>query len=673
MTKDVETRIVKMKQKIYALPLGLLLFFLSCSVEQEKKNTERPNIVFIMADDLGYSDLSCYGSEIKTPNIDKLADGGVRFSRYYVSPMCITSRVALLSGMEYMAAGGESFPNGLSFAHLFRKAGYTTNMVGKNHGMDNFRIGDPTTDYGFDHFYGFSGGELNSFTGAGNVEWQYDGHIFPNTELPDDFYTTKYFTDYAMKFIGDAIEKDQPFFSYVAYNAPHTPLNAPERNVRKYYDPQNGVNVYQSGWEKMREKRLERMKEMGLLVQSVQLSTPGVEIPDWELLPDTSLNPLELQKEFECLSRSAFAGMVDNLDENVGRLIRFLDDPNNDGNSNDSQLDNTIIIFVSDNGGCYAGMYTLRDALPWDKENGWFTTNFGWGTLSNTPFRYYKHASHEGALRSPFIIHWPDGLELPNGSINDEMVRIWDFYPTFLELVDVKYPSAEMNIKPLMGRSILPLLKNEEVEEVEYFVSVYFRSRGIIKGNWKLVNFYDGPFELYNLKNDPTERNDLAEQNPEKLNELIREWNNYTREHGFENDPEWNRPIGDKKRGWAYDFLDPGILKTTPECMSVDVPVDVTLSFIFDGEIDFSRSEEKEIRLQKYGDSRILWSGKSNDATVDETKNRIVFNDFPSLEPDTHYYLTWDHGWIRYKTQNGFKAIRPCKESAFSFRFRTQK
>lgn len=657
----------------YTFFLFLILSFFSCSKSTSRISSEQPNIVFLMADDLGYSDLGCYGGEIQTPNIDKLAEEGIRFSRYYTSPMCITSRIAFLSGMEFMAAGGESLPNGLSFVQLLRNAGYTTNMVGKNHGLGNFRIGDAETDYGFDHFYGFSGGELNSFTGAGSVEWQYDGHIFPNTELTEDFYTTKDFTDYAIKFIGDAIRQDKPFFSFVAYNAPHTPLNAPEKNVRKYYNPSKGINVNADGWEKMREKRLERMKNIGLVDETVQLSKPGVEIPEWELLPDTSLREWELQKYFECLSRSAYAGMVDNMDENIGRLIAFLNDPDGDGNFSDSELNNTIIIFVSDNGGCYAGLHTPRNALPWNKNNGWFTTNVGWGTLSNTPFKYYKHASHEGALRSPFIVHWPDGLKLPKGGISHEMLRIWDFYPTFLELAGANYPTHNENLKPLMGRSIVPLLKGEEFKAAENFVSIYFRSRGIIKGDWKMVNFYDGPYELYNLKNDPTELNDLAKEEPEILAELIEMWNNYTEEHGFKDNQEWNRVIGEKKRGWAYDFLDPGIIKTTPECMSENVPLDVKLSFTLSGKIDFSDTEGKLIRLQKYGDPAILWSADPNKTSPMQNKTQIVFNDFPKLESDTHYYLTWDAGWFKYEHEKNFKPVLGAMESAFAFRFRTQK
>lgn len=641
----------------------------SCQSEIQK-----PNIVFIMADDLGYSDLSCYGSEIQTPNIDRLADNGVRFTHYYTTPMCVTSRIALLSGMEFMAAGKEGLPNAISFPKLLRKAGYSTHMTGKNHGMSKFRIGDPKTDYGFDHFYGFSGGQLNSFTGEGNVEWQNDGNIFPQSELPDGFYTTKDFTDYSIKYMKEAIGQDKPFFSFIAYNAPHTPLDAPERNVRKYYDPDNGINVYQSGWEKMRVQRLEKMKQLGIVDQSVELSEHGTEIPDWELLPDTSLNAWDLQKKFEYLSRSAYAGMVDNIDENVGRVVSFLKDPDGDGNENDSQLDNTIIVFVSDNGGCYAGLYTRRDALPWSKTNGGFTTNYGWGTLSNTPFRYYKHASHEGALRSPMVIHWPDGLKIPKGSVNKDMIRIWDLYPTFLELANTKYPENPIGKKPLMGKSFLPLLKSENFQPENNFVSTFHRTRGLIEDDWKLTSYFDSPFELYNLKNDPVENVDLGKDETETYDRLIQKWQDYTEKHGFENDRQWNRPVGEVYRGWGFDFLaaGQGIISTTPICMSDQVRTDEKLRIEFDGTIDFSKTDGKVIRLQKYGDPGIIWSADPDTSSDYQGKSEIIFDDFPELEPDTHYYITWDRGWMRLVKNNESKPLLYAKESAFAFRFRTQ-
>ncbi|RED94673.1 arylsulfatase [Marinoscillum furvescens DSM 4134] len=626
-----------------------------------------------MADDLGYSDLSCYGSEIQTPNLDRLADNGLKFTHYYTTPMCVTSRVAFLAGMEFKAAGGEGLPNATSLPVLLRDAGYSTHIVGKNHGMTNFRIGDPDTDYGFDHFYGFSGGELNSFTGEGRVEWQDDGHIFSQSELPEDFYTTKDFTDYSIRYMKEAIDQDKPFFSFVAYNAPHTPLHAPEKNVRKYYDPAKGVNVYKDGWEKMREQRLERMKQLGIVDHSVELSDPGVEIPDWELLPDTSSNPWDLQKKFEYLSRSAYAGMVDNMDENIGRIVDFLKDPNGDGNEEDSELDNTIIVFVSDNGGCYAGLYTNRNALPWNKNNGWFTTNYGWGTLSNTPFRYYKHASHEGALRSPMIIHWPDGLKVPKGELNRNMLRIWDLYPTFLELAQTELPATGAEKKPLMGKSFVSLLKGDHFEPENYFVLAFHRTRGVVKDNWKLTSYFDSPFELYNLKNDPVENNDLAKQNPEIYKQLIKEWRTYAEHHGFADDSKWNRSVGDVRRGWGYDFLPAGITATVPVCMSDEVAIDEKLQITFTGALDFSNTEGKKIRLQKYGDSTILWSADPDQSSRFQGKRIITFDDFPVLEPDTHYYITWDTGWAKFNDQGKVRPISYVKESAFAFRFRTKK
>lgn len=651
------------------LILLTVLMFTAC----QEKAPERPNILLILADDLGYSDLSCYGGEIATPHIDALASEGIMFSRYYTSPMCLTTRIALLSGMEYKAAGGQSLPKGISFAHLLREAGYATSMVGKNHGFGNFRIGNRETDYGFDHFYGFSGGEINSFKGSGNEEWQMDGRIFPRSELPADFYTTKNFSDTAMVFMREAIDEGKPFFSYVAYNAPHTPLHAPEANVRKYYDPERGVNVYYPGWEKLREERLERMIRLGLLAEDTRLSEPGVEIPDWDLLPDTAYTQWELQKEFECLTRSAYAGMVDNMDENIGRIINFLEDPNGDGNTEDSQLDNTLIVFMSDNGACYAGLHSRREDVPWDPETSAFTANFGWGTLSNTPYRYYKHASHEGGLRSPLVIRWPEGISLPKGTLLNQMVRVWDFYPTFLELAGAIYPETEdAEIpKPLMGESFTPLFSNAGHETEEYFVPMFHRTRGLIRDHWKLANFYDGPFELFNLKNDPTERVNLAEAEPGKYQEMIALVEQYARDHGFEGDPQWDRTLGTVKRGWASDFWKGQLVSTIPDINSEQVPCDVKLTLTFEGMIDFSNTEGRQIRLQKYGSQTVLWSADPDPSNPSQGQTTVVFNDFPFLEPGGHYYLTWDEGWARFKTPEGFRPVRACQESAYAFRFKT--
>ncbi len=471
----------------------------------------------------------------------------------------------------------------------------------------------------------------------------------------------------------EAIDEGKPFFSYVAYNAPHTPLHAPEANVRKYYDPANGVDVYAPGWEKLREERLVHMKKLGLVAEDTRLSEPGVEIPDWDLLPDTAYTQWELQKEFECLTRAAYAGMVDNIDENVGQILAFLDDPNGDGNTNDSQLDNTLIIFMSDNGGCYAGLHSRREDVPWDPETKAFTANFGWGTLSNTPYKYYKHASHEGALRSPLVIRWPEGISLPKGTLLNQMVRVWDLYPTFLELAGATYPDSEggETLKPLMGESFTPLFSNTSHQTEEYFVPMFSRTRGMIKDHWKLTNFYDGPFELYNLETDPSERVNLAEAEPEKYMEMIGMVKQYARDHGFSGDPRWDRPVGEVKRGWASDFWKGQLVSTVPDITSDQVPLDVKLSLTFEGEIDFNHTHGQKIRLQKYGDQRILWSSDPEPSHPAQGKTTLVFEDFPDLEPGGHYYITWDGGWVSFKDEGEFRPIRACQESAYAFRFKT--
>lgn len=653
-----------MNFKIYVLIVFVLL--LQIANAQDKK----PNIILIVADDLGYSDVSCFGGEIPTPNIDDLANNGTRFNKFYVSPMCVTSRVSIISGMEFIAAGKNNFPKGESIARLMRAEGYTTSLVGKNHGMDKLKIGNNNTDFGFDHFYGFTGGQINSFTGQGNAKWQNDGTIFPHTALPENFYATTNFTDYAIQYMDEAIKNDKPFFSMVSYNAPHSPLDAPEENGRKFYDPENGVNVYKEGWDKLREERLERMIQLGIVDQNTKLSELGVEVPKWDLLPETSNNQWELQKEFEALSRSAYAGMVDNMDENIGRITAFLKDPNQDGNTDDSALENTLIIFISDNGGCYAGLHTNRNALPWSQENRGpgFTTNYGWAALSNTPFASYKHGSGEGAIRSPMIMHWPAGLKLEKNSINKNMIRIWDLYPTFLELAGAEYP---VDKKELMGKSILSLIKNENFEEEKFFVSTFYRSKGIIKGDWKLVSFYDSPFELYNLKNDPTETENVKNKHQIKYKELFTAWNQYTKKHGFENDKRWNMPTGNKKRGFGFDRSKNMMAKSSPDFMEDNVSVNQKLSFTFKGEISFANTTGKKIRLQKYGSSIILWSKDLDVNSKFEGKKEMTFEDFPELEPNTHYYITWDAGWVKTNENGKLKPIQPVKESAFAYRFKT--
>jgi arylsulfatase len=315
---------------------------------------------------------------------------------------------------------------------------------------------------------------------------------------------------------------------------------------------------------------------------------------------------------------------------------------------------------MSDNGGCYAGLHSRREDVPWDRNTRAFTCNFGWGTLSNTPYKYYKHASHEGALRSPLVMHWPKGITHPKGTLIHQMLRVWDLYPTFLELAGADYPDTDSGktLKPLMGMSFVPLFQDVNYETEEYFVPLFSRTRGMLKDHWKLANFYDGPFELFNLKEDPTERKNLADEEPEKYREMIALVKQYAKDHGFSGDPQWDRPVGDIKRGWASDFWKGILSETVPDINSDEVPLDVKLTLEFVGKVDFRGTKGRRIRLQKYGDSEILWSSDPDSSHPAQGALKLVFNDFPELEPGEHYYITWDAGWVKYMVKDQLIPIR---------------
>lgn len=251
------------------------------------------------------------------------------------------------------------------------------------------------------------------------------------------------------------------------------------------------------------------------------------------------------------------------------------------------------------------------------------------------------------------------------------MVRIWDFYPTFLEVAGATY-TVQSGKKDLMGKSFLPLLKGESFDDEKYFVSAFEkRSRGILKDNWKLVNYFDGPYELYDLDNDPTETNNLAENHPELVNQLAAEWINYTQIHGFENNGIWNASIGDKIRGWGYDFMRDGLVSAVPEFMSADVALNTKLTLNFSGRITFAGTDGKRIRLQKYGVPGEIWSADPTTSSQYEGHTSITFDNFPKLDPNAHYNITWDDGWVKYEKNGVMTNIQSIKESAYAYRFKT--
>ena len=361
---------------------------------------------------------------------------------------------------------------------------------------------------------------------------------------------------------------------------------------------------------------------------------------------------------------SSYAGMVDRLDQNVGRIVTFLRDR--------GVLDNTLILFCSDNGGVYAGTYSSRTALPWDRKGKGINTNYGWGMVMNTPFRSYKHSSHEGGIHSPLVAHWPSGITVPAGTTMRQHCNIWDFYPTFLELAGATYPTTYRGKTPrsLMGESLAPLFANSNsTAGGNDFISSYDRSRAVLNNDWKAVTYADGPWELYNLSNDPTELKDLAVVRPDILAGLVAQWNSYATDGKVR--ASWNPTPGTEHRGFGFDSRPSGLVSSYPVCMSAGVPLNAKLSLTFSGAIDFTNTTGKRIRLQRYGSSDILWESDPEPSDPAQGKTTITFASFPNLEPNTHYNITWDGNWLHYNNNGTKSGTSAVQEASSAFRFKT--
>lgn len=473
--------------------LVLLIFFAG-----EALCAPRPNIVLIMADDLGFSDIGCYGGEIETPNLDALAAGGLRFSQFYNTAKCHSSRVDLLTGLYCGQAGSESLSRGATIAEVLKPAGYTTLMTGKWH-----LAGQPT-ERGFEHYFGHLSGATNFFTGDGT--FRLDGEKF---EVPaKGFYTTDANSDYAIRFVDGALEKkDKPFFLYLAYNAPHYPLHAPKAEVMKYR------GKYKGGWDKLREQRYKRQLELGLISEKWPLSPRPKDVTAWDKLS-------EEDRDWEDFRMAAYAGMVDRLDQAIGRVVAHL--------KVKGVFDNTLIMFCSDNGACPFERTRGKDKMPWDPESYW-TYDKGWAHAGNTPFRWYKQNQHEGGISSPMIAHWPEGLKAEKGSITDQPGHLIDFMATCMDLAGATYPAEIRGGKtdPLMGKSLLPILAGKQREPHEALYFHFSNNRAIRKGKWKVVSARGGPWELYDLEADRTELNDLSKAKPELTAELSGLWHEF--------------------------------------------------------------------------------------------------------------------------------------------------
>ncbi len=492
---------------------------------------DRPNIVVLFADDMGFSDVGCYGSEISTPNIDRLAAGGLRYSHFYNTGRCCPSRASILTGLyPHQADIGHMVSdlavpgyrdrlsrNAVTLAEVLGAAGYHTIMTGKWHlGWQD--EGSPTAR-GFEHSYG-TRGYIDSYYSIVPRTEVYLGEqlVLPvgqrpvNHLKPDaEWYTTDVFTDYALHFIDEVRRQDAaPFFLYLAYNAPHFPLHAKPEDIDKYR------GQYREGWQQSRVRRHARLQELGVLNESAPLSP--LDGPDWETLSEQQRDDLDFKM-------ALFAAIVDRLDQNIGRVIRHLEQI--------GELENTLIVFVSDNGGTKeTGLLGIRgeentvaNYVDWAKAGGW-TSSYGqgWANLSNTPFRRYKRENHEGGISAPCIFHWPAEIKSA-GEIRHQPAHLIDLMPTFLEVAAATYPSEfhGQPITPTEGRSLVATFDSTEITPRTLYWE-HEGNRAIRDGDWKLVGLRNEAWELYQIATDRAELTDLAESHAPKRDELQGRW-----------------------------------------------------------------------------------------------------------------------------------------------------
>ncbi len=477
------------------LPLFLLCAALLGLQPPEDK---RPNIVLIMADDLGFADLGCYGAEIRTPHLDRLAADGLRFTQFYNTAKCHSSRVSLMTGLYCDQAGGAKLSRGATLAEVLAPAGYFTAMTGKWH------LSGQPTDFGFQRYWGHLSGATNFFTGDKTFRLNGEPWEVPKELNGRPFYTTHANADFAVEFIEEALGEKKPFLLYVAFNAPHYPLQAPEAAVQR----QDGR--YDAGWDKLRKERYERQVASGLIPAKWKLSPRPDHIPAWN-----SLRPDE--KQWEADRMEVFAAMVELVDENIGRLVDFL--------KKKGIFENTLILFCSDNGACPFDRTRGQSEKPWSAKSYW-CYDASWAHMGNTPFRLYKQNQHEGGISSPLIAHWPRGLKTKPGAITPQPGHLIDFMATFIDLAGAKYPKkiGDRLIDPLQGRSLVPIFEGGTRSPHETLYFHFGTDRALRQGPWKLVSAKLGRWELYNMDEDRTELNDLSSEMKDRLETMSKEW-----------------------------------------------------------------------------------------------------------------------------------------------------
>ena len=478
----------------------LLLSWAASDQVVAEDNPQRPNVLIMMVDDLGFSDLGCYGSEIETPNLDRLAAEGVRFSQFYNTAKCHSSRVSLLTGQYCLAAGDTSLSHGLTSAEVLSANGYYTAMTGKWH------LKQQPTDFGFSRYFGHLSGACNYFTG--DQSFRLNGNPW---QVPaDGFYTTVANVDYAINFLNEARSQNQPWYLYVAFNAPHAPLHALPEDYAKYQ------GKYTEGWDKVRDARVAKQKSLGIIPQQTSASLRPEHIPKWE-----DLQPW--RRSYESKRMSTLAAMIDRVDREVGRLI---DDLKSNG-----ELDRTFVLFVSDNGACpYDRKAPNLNTNPTNGDES-FGDSTGWAWARNSPFRYYKQNQFEGGIASPAIAHWPAGIQVPAGTIINEPSHLIDVLPTIAELTGspIADTHPDRDLRPISGQSLTPLLRGNSFKRIAPLHFLFSTDRGLREKQWKIVSFRQQSWELYDLSKDRTEQNNLAQVHPELTQSMAAKWTDMTK------------------------------------------------------------------------------------------------------------------------------------------------
>jgi arylsulfatase len=491
----------------------------------------RPNIILIMADDMGFSDIGCYGSEIRTPNIDRLAAGGVRFSQFYNTARCCPTRAALLTGLYNHQAGighmvedrgapayqGHLNDRCVTIAEAMRPAGYHPLMAGKWHVGQNHPHWP--VDRGFERYYGLISGGSNYFRLDSDRAMAIDNT--PHKPDAPGFYMTDAFAENAVKFIGEYGRKPDPYFLYLAFTSPHWPLHAWPEDIARYR------GKYRKGWDALRAERHARQIEMGIVDRRWPLTPRDSAVPAW----DTIANP----DDFD-LRMAVYAAQIDRMDQNIGRVLDKVKEL--------GQEDDTLIMFLSDNGGCAEeNLLQEKKGVPPGGPDSFTSYGRCWANASNTPFRLYKHWVHEGGIATPFIARWPSVIR-NQGAITHQPGHLIDVMATCLDVAGAAYPKTFRNrpVTPLEGKSLLPVFRGKRRAGHKALCWEHEGNRAVRQGKWKLVSRFPDQWELYDLQADRTEMNDLAAKHPARVKEMVATYDAWAKRCGV---LPWD---GEKKR-----------------------------------------------------------------------------------------------------------------------------